>query len=106
MCSSDLPWKHGGICNPGNERGAVRFGASKGIYAQEHRGSAGPHQGRGVLQGVFGEAGAIIVYIIAQKTGTLLIARWITMSKMEDLKNECKWSRGSRISGMAGNKKG
>jgi hypothetical protein len=25
---------------------------------------------------------------------------------MEDLKNECKWSRGSRIPGMAGNKKG
>ena len=24
--------------------GAVRFGASKGIYAQEHRGTAGPHQ--------------------------------------------------------------
>ncbi len=44
------------------------------------------------------------MYIIAQKTGTLLIARWITMSKMEDLKNECKWNRDNRISGMAGSK--
>jgi hypothetical protein len=25
---------------------------------------------------------------------------------MEDLNNECKWNRNSRISGMAGNKKG
>ncbi len=41
--------------------GTVRFGASKGIYAQEHRGPAGPYQRRGILQGVFGEAGAVII---------------------------------------------
>ena len=38
---------------------------------------AGPYQRRGILQGVFGEAGEIVGYIMAQKAGTLLIARWI-----------------------------
>ena len=38
-------------------------GASLSIYAQEHRGSAGPHQRRGILQGVFGKAGTVIRHI-------------------------------------------
>jgi hypothetical protein len=38
-------------------------------YAKEHRGSAGPYQRRGILQGVFGEAGEIVGYIMAQKAG-------------------------------------
>ena len=28
------PWKHGVICDPGNEKGTVRFGASCSIYVR------------------------------------------------------------------------